>query len=125
MPLPQFLVLAVVALLVTIPAVLLIPRARTSPSFDRLLWAATAIVAFLIAWVAVAMAKSAGTWEDWAIGDTPVLPALIGGLIGAFALNLPLWLLDRFESGKEENAPAEQDNEAPVEGKTEEEREKP
>jgi hypothetical protein len=120
MPLPQFLVLAVVALLVTIPAVLLIPRARTSPTFDRLLWVATVVVAFLIAWVAVAMAKNAGTWGDWAIGDTPVLPAVIGGLIGAFALNLPLWLLDRFESGKEENAPDEQSEEASLEGTSEE-----
>lgn len=97
MPLTQFLIMAVAALLVTIPVVWLIPRARTSPTFDRLLWAATFVVAFLLAWVAVAMAKNAGTLGDWAVADTPVLPAAIGGLIGALGVNLPLWLLDRFE----------------------------
>ncbi len=120
MSLTQFLVMAVVATLVTVPVVLLIPRARTSPTFDRLLWAATGVVAFLVAWVAVAMAKNAGTWGNWAIADTPVLPTVIGGLLGALVLNLPLWLLDRFETGKGENAPDERSEEASLEGTSEE-----
>jgi hypothetical protein len=105
MSLTQFLVMAVVATLVTAPIVLLIPRARTSPAFDRLLWAATIVVGFLVAWVALAMAKDANIMNAFAVGDTPVLPVIIGVLAGALALNLPLWLADRFGgSGGEEPA---------------------
>ncbi len=89
--------MAVVALLVAVPVVLLIPRARTSPAFDRLLWAATVVVGFLVAWIAVAMAKNASILDVFVIADTPVLPVIIGALGGAFALNLPLWFQDRFQ----------------------------
>jgi hypothetical protein len=111
MSLTQFLVLAVVAALVTVPAVLLIPRARTSTAFDRLLWAATVVVGFLVAWVAVAMAKDANNVGPFAVGDTPILPAFIGALAGALALNLPLWLADRFggSSGEESETPTNPD----------------
>jgi hypothetical protein len=111
MSLTQFLVMAVVATLVTIPVVLLIPRARASTSFDRLLWAATIVVGFLVAWVAVAMAKDANTMDAFAVGDTPVLPVIVGALAGALALNLPLWLADRFggSGGEEIDAPTSPD----------------
>jgi hypothetical protein len=100
MSLTQFLVMAIVAVLVTIPIVVLLPRARASTNFDRLLWAATAVVGFLIAWVAVGMAKNASSLDAFVIGETPVLAVVIGALSGALALNLPLWLADRFEAGK-------------------------
>jgi hypothetical protein len=102
MSLPQFLVMAVVALLVTIPVVLLIPRAHTSPTFDRLLWAATVVVGFLVAWVAVAVGKNANVLDAFEVGDTPILPTVIGALGGALTLTLPLWLLDRFEGSTSE-----------------------
>lgn len=91
----QFLVMAVAALLITAPVILVIPRARTSPAFDLLLWAATFVVGFLLAWVAVGMARAAGSLLTPAVGDTPILPALIAALAGALAINVPLWLADR------------------------------
>jgi hypothetical protein len=111
MSLTQFLVMAVVASLVTIPIVLLIPRARTSPVFDRLLWAATLVVGFLAAWVTVAMAKDAGTLNAVAVGDTAILPVIIGALGSALVLNLPLWLADLFggSGGEETDAPTSPD----------------
>jgi apolipoprotein N-acyltransferase len=111
MSLTQFLVLAVIALLVTIPTILLVPRDRTSPAFNRLLWAATALVAFLIAWIAVAMARDSGSLDSMLVADTPLLPAVLGALVGALALNLPLWVLDRFETESAETWPAEADEE--------------
>jgi hypothetical protein len=47
MSLPHLLILLVVAGLVTPPFVLLMPRARQSPAFDRLLWVGAFIIAFL------------------------------------------------------------------------------
>ena len=111
MSLTQFGVMAVVAVLVTIPTILLVPRARTSPAFNRLLWGATALVAFLIAWIAVAMARDSGSLASVMVADTPVLPVVIGALVGALALNLPLWLLDRFENEGEEPWLEEMDEE--------------
>jgi uncharacterized membrane protein YedE/YeeE len=107
MSLTQFLVIAVVAVLVTIPVVMLLPRARASVNFDRLLWAATAVVGFLFAWVGVGMAKNADSLDSFVIGETPVLAVVIGALAGALALNLPLWLVDRFGAAVEEPVPDE------------------
>jgi hypothetical protein len=111
MSLMQFLVMAVVALLVTIPVVLLVPRARASITFDLLLWAATLVVGFLLAWVVVGNTKSAGISAIFIIADTPMLPAIVGALAGALALNLPLWLADRFggSGGGEIDAPTSPD----------------
>lgn len=76
-----------------------IPRARASVLFDRLLWVATPIVAFLVGWVAVAFASSTNlaVLGRWSIAETPLLAALLGALVGALAVNVPLWLLDRYE----------------------------
>ncbi len=114
----QFLVLAAAATLVTIPIILLIPRTRSSAGFNRLLWAATLLVAFLTGWVAVAMAQSSNLLTDISIAATPVLPALLGGLFAALVLNLPLWLLDRLEPG----GGGEPDEEEPEEREEQEER---
>ncbi len=104
MSLTQFLIMAVTAVGVTVPVVLLIPRVRTSPVFDRLLWVATPIVGFLTAWVAVAMARDAHVWDTLLIADTPVVPTIGGALGAALAVNVPLWLLDRFEPEEENEA---------------------
>lgn len=108
MSLQQFFVMAVVDLLVTVPLVLLIPRARSSPVFDRLLWGATIVVGFLVVWVAVAMAKSASILDGLVVGETAALPAVIGALGGVLALNLPLWLVDRFGGSAGEETAAEE-----------------
>jgi hypothetical protein len=123
MSLTQFLVMAAAAVLVTIPVVLLIPRARASTTFDRLLWTATPLVGFLVAWVAVAMAKSAGSLDALLIGDTPILPVLIGTLAGELAVNLPLGLLDRFDPGEGEPVPDELEEFLPAETSEREEAE--
>jgi hypothetical protein len=94
----QFLVLALVALGVTVPAVKLIPRARQSVWFDRLLWLATWLLAFIGAWYAVGQLEPAAPfatlgWEAFA--QTAGAAIIIGAVGGALALNLALWLMDR------------------------------
>jgi hypothetical protein len=80
----QVLLLALFATVVTVPSVLLIPRARQSPLFDRVLWGATWVLAFLSAWAAPGYLAM-----DW------YLAAAIGAAIGALSLNVLLWLMDR------------------------------
>jgi hypothetical protein len=113
MSLTQFLVMAVAALVVTVPVVLLIPRVRTSPTFDLLLWVATLVVGFLAAWVAVVIARDSHIWDTLVIADTPALPSLAGAVGGALALNVPLWLLDRFDSLAAEEATMEEAGDEP------------
>jgi len=96
-----FIILAIAAVVTTVPVVLLIPRVRTSPAFDRLLWAATPVSGFLVGWVAVAMYRDSPVLGAWIIMDTPVLAAVGGALGGALAVNLPLWVLDRFDMDEE------------------------
>ncbi|MGB8646299.1 MAG: hypothetical protein WCF84_13765 [Anaerolineae bacterium] len=92
-----FLVLAVLSIIITPIVVLLIPRARRSPAFDRLLWGATLFVAFLGGWYAFGIADPDHPLSGVVIAGIPVLSVAIGALVGAMAVNLPLWLLDRFE----------------------------
>lgn len=110
--------MAAVALLVTIPVVYLIPRGRTSTAFNRLLVAATVLVGFLLAWVAVAMSGTGGSLGSYAIGDTPILPVLIGSVIGALAVNVPLKVFDFFEPAADDLLP-EGDEEIPAEQEVE------
>ncbi len=98
MPWLQFAVMAVVAALFTVPAVLLIPRARTSPAFDRFLWVGTWLLAFLSAWLAIGYM---GTSSPQPItlppefDDVPLVPIIVGAAAGALVLNVLLWVLDR------------------------------
>ncbi len=94
----RFLVLALIALAVTVPIVRFIPRARSSRSFDLLLFGATALVAFLVAWLALGLAASGAlaALSGLNVGDAPVLPALLGAIAGALLVNLSLWVIDRF-----------------------------
>ncbi len=108
MPL-QYLVMLVVALLVTPPFILLIPHARQSPAFDRLLWAATLALAFLGGWIA--FDNLGPVSPAISVAGVPVLPIVIGALAAGVALNLILLLLDHFE-GPEGIEPEEDEREA-------------
>ena len=101
----QFMIMAVLALLVTPVAVLFIPRARRSVIFDRLLWGATLLVAFLGAWLALGYANADTTGSglsSFRIADVPVIASLIGAVAGALILNLPLVVLDLFSGAPDE-----------------------
>ncbi len=98
MPWLLFAVMALVSALFTIPAVMLIPRVRTSPSFDRFLWIGTWLLAFLCSWLAIAYVAGSGSEPPTTIGDLsqlPLVPIVVGAAGGALALNALLWLLDR------------------------------
>jgi hypothetical protein len=117
----QFLIMAIVAAIVTLPIVILIPRARQSVAFDRVLWGATWLLAFLGAWYAVdnyVVGARLGTlvFEEFMQAAGGALVS--GALVGALSLNVLLWLMDRFtvfesdETGEiiaEEN-PVEENN---------------
>ena len=96
MTLTQFCVMAIEALLATAPAVLLIPRARQSPMFDRVLWLATWALAFLGAWNAPTYFAADSALNDLMIVDVAIVPTILGALVGALSINVLLWLLDRF-----------------------------
>jgi hypothetical protein len=94
----QFLILAVVSLAVTALTIKFIPRARQSPVFDRVLWGATWLLAFVCAWYAVGQIKTDAPlatmgWDAFA--QTAGASIIIGALGGALALNVALWLIDR------------------------------
>ena len=96
MTITQFLIMAIVAGVATIPSVLLIPRARQSPSFDRVLWFATYALAFLGAWLVPSYLPTDWPLNSWVIGDLVLVPAAIGAVAGALSINGLLWLMDRF-----------------------------
>ncbi|CAG0939812.1 hypothetical protein ANRL1_00005 [Anaerolineae bacterium] len=111
MTLIQFVVLAIVAVAATLPAVLLIPRARQSPAFDRVLWGATWLLAFFSALAAPGYIAADALPIRWIIGEVAMMPALIGAVVGAFAINLALWLMDHFsQSPLEESDIDEEEN---------------
>jgi hypothetical protein len=94
----QLAVMALISAVLTIPAVLLIPRARTSPLFDRFLWLATWLLAFLGAWLAIGYSGNASlepVTDLSDIGRLPLVPIVVGAAAGALVLNALLWLLDR------------------------------
>lgn len=94
----QFLILALVALIVTVPTVKLIPRARQSRRFDRVLWGATWLLAFIGAWYAVGQLKTdvpVAMMDEGTFMQAAGTFIVIGALGGALSLNLVLWLMDR------------------------------
>jgi hypothetical protein len=104
----QFLILALVALGVTVPTIKFIPRARQSPVFDRVLWGATWLLAFLCAWYAVGQLKSdapLASLELGAFAQVAGLSIVIGALGGALSLNGVLWLIDRLNPLSAEESP--------------------
>lgn len=84
------------SVLVAVPVVRLIPHARKSPFFDRLLWGATVLLAFLGAWFALGYAENGVfAWLNaFVVADLPILALLLGALAGALLLNLSLWVID-------------------------------
>jgi hypothetical protein len=95
----QFAVIAVIALAVTIPTVILIPRARQSVAFDRLLWVGTFVIAFLGSWAALGYIgpdSSLAALNSVVFADTRILTVLVGALASALFLNMILWVMDRF-----------------------------
>ena len=92
----QILLLALVSAMVTAPAVLFIPRARQSPAVDRVLWAATWVLALIGALVTPTFLVG-NSIDTWVVAQLPVLSTLLGAVTGALTLNALLWLLDRFD----------------------------
>ncbi len=91
----------------TVPAVLLIPRQRHSPLFDRVLWGATWALAILGAYAAPNVLPATAPLTAWWVVDLPVMPTVIGALVGALSLNLLLWLMDRLSDSEADDHPAE------------------
>lgn len=116
MPWLSFIAMALISALFAVPAVLLIPRARTSRAFDRLLWVGTWMMAFLCAWLAIGYSGS-GSLEPITnpsdIGRLPLVAIAVGAATGAVLLNALLWLLDRL-------APPEAEEEVTTEEQGEE-----
>ena len=113
MSIAQLVVTAVISMVVTLPAVLLIPRARQSPLFDRVLWVSTWFLAFLGAWYVLGNVNLPGL-NGVVIGEVPVIPVLIGAAVGALVLNGLLWSMDFFNhSQMEEDMASEESNRQP------------
>ncbi len=96
-------ILAVIAVVISVPTVLLIPHARQSPVFNRLLWIATFAIAFLGGWLGLGYADS--SWASamtFTVADIPVFPVIVGEVGSVIALNLLLLLLDLFDRPPEE-----------------------
>ncbi len=109
---PTHIVLMIIAsIIVTPPLVLLVPHARQSPGFDRLLWGGTLLTAFLGTWLGIA--NWSDVMPDPSINDVPVLPILAGALGGAIVLNALLFMLDRLEKPDEYDEPLEPDDTIP------------
>jgi hypothetical protein len=100
-----FLFVLGLATIVTIPAVLFIPRQHQSPLFDRVLWGATWALAILGAYIAPSYIASDPPWNAFMIAQMPVIPTVIGAVAGAFSINVLLWLMDRFSSPSTEDEP--------------------
>ncbi len=94
----RLFLMLVLSVFVAIPVVWLIPHARKSPFFDRLLWVATVLLAFLGAWFALGYVENGALAfiSGFVIGDLPLIPVLLGAALGALILNLSLWLIDLF-----------------------------
>ncbi len=94
----------------TVPAVLFVPRARQSPIFDRILWVGTWLLASVGAFALPRNLGPDSPLNAPLILQAPVLANFLGALLGAFALNLVLWLMDRMNPVE----PADDDPEPPA-----------
>jgi hypothetical protein len=92
----QLVGVAIVAVVVAVPSVLLIPRQRKSPLFDRVLWGGTWFLAILGAFAAPSYFGDMASLNSFVIAEMPVIPTLIGAAVGALSINVLLWLMDRF-----------------------------
>jgi len=107
----QLLIIAILSAVVTLPAVWLIPKARHSPVFDRLLWAGTWVMAFLGAWYALGnFTTNLASVNVLVISDIAVIPALLGAAASAVFLNGLLWAMDRFSPAQIDDDAGEADS---------------
>ena len=97
MTLTQILILVLVSAIVTIPIVIFVPRARQSSTFDRILWGATFLLAFIGAWGAPGFVPTNLPLSNVMISDLSIVQTIVGALAGALSINVLLWVLDRFE----------------------------
>jgi hypothetical protein len=101
---PQVIISIVLALVSTGIGVLLVPRARRDLWFEVMLWVGTALVAFLGSLLAIAAASSLAVVRGltgFSLQGVPLIPAALGALGGALVLNVPLWLMNRFEEAED------------------------
>lgn len=96
MLLTQLVIVALLAVVVTLPIVLLIPRQRQSPIFDRVLWGGTWLLAVLGAFAAPSYVPPDFIVSNVFVADLPAIPTLIGAVVGALSINGVLVLLDHF-----------------------------
>jgi len=96
MTITLFFVMAIEAVIATVPPVMFIPRARQSPMFDRILWIATWALAFLSAWYAPSLIAADSPLNSFVLGDAPIIPTMAGAIVGALLLNGLLFVMDRF-----------------------------
>ncbi len=94
----QFLFIAIVALILTVPVVRFIPRARQSTLFDAVLWLATWLLAFFTASSAPSYFSADSALMNFQISQVAVIPTLIGAAVGALLVNVPLWIIDRLSA---------------------------
>ncbi len=97
MTITQILTLAIISVVVTIPVVMFIPRARQSRDFDRILWIASLVLACLGAWGAPGFIPTDLPLSNVVVENLSVVQVVIGALAGALSINVLLWILDRFE----------------------------
>lgn len=93
----QIIVIAVASAVLTIPAVLLIPRARQSRAFDLFLWIATWVIGFLGGWAAIgySVTPDSGSTPRLLIEDVPLLNIALGTAAGIVFLHVVLFFMDR------------------------------
>lgn len=94
----QIAFIAIISAVLTIPAVLFIPRARQSPAFDMFLWIATWVIGFLGAWAMLGYTTAPGAdfaLNRYRVADVPFLTILVGVAGGIIFLHLVLLGLDR------------------------------
>lgn len=106
----QFLILALVALIVAVLTVKFVPRVRQSALFDGVLFGATWLLAFVCAWYAVGQLETTvplAALELDAFARRAGAAIVLGAVGGALALNLALWLIDRLIPLAADEMPAE------------------
>jgi hypothetical protein len=96
-----YIVMIVISAFITPLFVLLIPHARQSPVFSRVLWAGTFVMAFLGAWLALGYAGA--PLDTITFDNVPWVSILLGAVAGALLLHLLLWGLDLLEHPPEED----------------------
>ncbi|MBI5034571.1 MAG: hypothetical protein HZB51_28950 [Chloroflexi bacterium] len=97
MTITQIFILTLVSASVTIPVVMLVPRARQSSNFDRVLWGATFLLAFIGAWGAPGFIPTNLPLSHLIVSDLSLVQIILGALAGALSINILLWIMDRFE----------------------------